>query len=182
MRNVALVCFLILVPCSLHAQDKKADWKALYGLRPGEKIELIETGMKKHVGTFSTVTDLHCHRRSDSDARRSKRHRHSQRKRRARDGPRQEPSAPQRSYPWRRRRGSRRGHRRSRIEMFQFGFVQPLRYSTRRRDRSRRAGGAGGRRRHRRRNTQSSHNLSCRAGETEYAPLTECGLARVNSK
>jgi hypothetical protein len=57
MRNIALVCFLILVPCSKHAQDKKSDWKALYGLRSGEKIELFETGMKKHIGTFSTVTD-----------------------------------------------------------------------------------------------------------------------------
>src|SRR5260370_21522844 len=57
MRNVALACFLILLPCSLRAQDKKGDWKALYGLRSGEKIELVETGMKKHTGTFSTVTD-----------------------------------------------------------------------------------------------------------------------------
>ena len=57
MRNTALMCFLILIPCSLRAQDKKADWKALYGLRSGEKIELVETGMKKRVGTFSTVTD-----------------------------------------------------------------------------------------------------------------------------
>src|SRR5216684_3229839 len=57
MRNAALACFLILIPCSLRAQDKKGDWKALYGLRSGEKIELIETAMKKHVGTFSTVTD-----------------------------------------------------------------------------------------------------------------------------
>ncbi len=57
MRNVALACFLILLPCALRAQDKKGDWKALYGLRPGEKIELVETGMKKHTGTFSTVTD-----------------------------------------------------------------------------------------------------------------------------
>src|SRR5712691_2507421 len=57
MRKAALLCFLILIPCSLRAQDKKADWKALYGLRSGEKIELVETGMKKHVGTFSTVTD-----------------------------------------------------------------------------------------------------------------------------
>src|SRR5216683_2370943 len=57
MRNAALMCFLILIPCSLRAQDKKPDWKALYGLRSGEKIELVETGMKKHVGTFSTVTD-----------------------------------------------------------------------------------------------------------------------------
>src|SRR6266851_7564582 len=57
MRNAALVCFLILIPCSLRAQDKRADWKALYSLRSGEKMELVETGMKKHVGTFSTVTD-----------------------------------------------------------------------------------------------------------------------------
>jgi hypothetical protein len=57
MRHVALACFLILVPCSLHAQDRRADWKALYSLRSGEKIELFEIGMKKHVGTFSTATD-----------------------------------------------------------------------------------------------------------------------------
>ena len=57
MRTTALACLLILVPCSLRAQDKKGDWKALHGLRSGEKIELVETGMKKHVGTFATVTD-----------------------------------------------------------------------------------------------------------------------------
>jgi hypothetical protein len=57
MRNAALVGCLVLIPCSLRAQDAKDDWKALYGLRSGEKIELIETGMKKHVGTFSAVTE-----------------------------------------------------------------------------------------------------------------------------
>src|SRR6267143_6919830 len=57
MPNAALVCFLILIPSSLRAQDKKSDWKVLYGLHSGEKIELIETGMKKHVGKFSTVTE-----------------------------------------------------------------------------------------------------------------------------
>jgi hypothetical protein len=57
MRKTALVCFLILIPSSLRAQDKKGDWKALYGLRSGEKIELVETGMEKHVGAFSTVTE-----------------------------------------------------------------------------------------------------------------------------
>lgn len=57
MRKAALVCFLILIPCSLHAQDKKGDWQALYGLHSGEKIEVVETGMKKHVGTFSIVTE-----------------------------------------------------------------------------------------------------------------------------
>ena len=67
MRNAALAFFLVLIPCSLHAQDKKSDWKALYGLRSGEKIELVETGMKKHVGTFSTVTDeaIQMHEGSD---------------------------------------------------------------------------------------------------------------------
>jgi hypothetical protein len=57
MRSAAMVCLLILIPCSLRTQDKKGDWKALYGLHSGEKIELMETGMKKHVGTFSTVSD-----------------------------------------------------------------------------------------------------------------------------
>ena len=57
MRKATLAFFVILIPSSLRAQDKKSDWKALYSLHSGEKIELTETGMKKHVGTFSTVTD-----------------------------------------------------------------------------------------------------------------------------
>ena len=57
MRNAALVCCLVLIPYSLRAQNKRDDWKTLYDLRSGEKIELIETGMKKHVGNFSTVTE-----------------------------------------------------------------------------------------------------------------------------
>jgi len=57
MRNAVLACFLILIPCSLRAQNKKTDWQSLYGLHSGEKIELVETGMRKHTGTFSTVTE-----------------------------------------------------------------------------------------------------------------------------
>src|SRR5215467_2632994 len=57
MRKVVFAFLLMLLPWPLPAQDKKSDWKALYGLHSGEKIELIETGMKKHVGTFSTVTE-----------------------------------------------------------------------------------------------------------------------------
>lgn len=57
MRKAALGFFLILIPCSLRAQDKKGNWQALYGLHSGEKIEVVETGMKKHVGTFSMVTE-----------------------------------------------------------------------------------------------------------------------------
>jgi hypothetical protein len=27
MRNATLAFFLVLIPCSLHAQDKKSDWR-----------------------------------------------------------------------------------------------------------------------------------------------------------
>jgi hypothetical protein len=57
MHNAALVCFLILIPCSLGAQDKTGDWKVLYGLHSGEKIEVVETSLKKHIGTFSTLSE-----------------------------------------------------------------------------------------------------------------------------
>ena len=106
MRNAALVCFLILIPWSLRAQDKKDDWKSLYGLRTGEKIELIETGMKKHVGTFSTVTEEAIQLREGSND-----SRHSQGKRRPRDTAREESSAPQRGDPRSRRRSDWVGRR-----------------------------------------------------------------------
>ena len=67
MRKAVLACLLILIPCSVRAQDKKRDWNALYGLRAGEKIELVETSMKKHVGTFSTVTEEAIQLREGSD-------------------------------------------------------------------------------------------------------------------
>lgn len=57
MYKVTLACLLILIPLSLRAEDKKGDWKALYDLRAGEKVEIVETSMRKHVGTFSTVTE-----------------------------------------------------------------------------------------------------------------------------
>ena len=67
MRKAALACFLILIPYSLRAQDKKGDWQALYGLHSGEKIEAVETGMKNHVGIFSTVTEEAIQLREGSD-------------------------------------------------------------------------------------------------------------------
>ena len=57
MLRPVLLSLLIMIPCSLRAQNKKGDWQALYGLHAGEKIEVVETGMKKHVGTFATVTE-----------------------------------------------------------------------------------------------------------------------------
>ncbi len=177
MRNAALVCFLILIPWSLRAQDKKDDWKSLYGLRSGEKIELIETGMKKHVGTFSTVTEEAIQLREGSND----------------VGIRKESVARvtrlEKSHRLRNAAilgvvgagaGSGRRNWRSGIEMFQFKwFVQLMWSRTRRRGRYRRGGGVGGRRRRRRRDTQPSHDLSRRASEIKYNPLTRCPLARV---
>lgn len=57
MRKAALAYFLILIPCSLRAQDKKGDSQALYGLHSGEKTEVVESRMEKYVGTFSAVTE-----------------------------------------------------------------------------------------------------------------------------
>jgi hypothetical protein len=148
MRDAALASFLILIPCSLRAQDKKSDWKALYGLRSGEKIELIETGMKKHVGTFSTVTEEAIQLREGSND--IGIHKENV----ARDPAREESSAPQRCDPRSRRRRSRCGNRRGGIEMFQFDwFVQLMCYSTRRRGRCRRGDWVGGGRRRRCRHT-----------------------------
>ena len=67
MCKTVLACLLILIPSSLRAQERKGDWKALYGLHSGERIELIETGMKKHVGTFSIVSEEAIEMREGSD-------------------------------------------------------------------------------------------------------------------
>ena len=67
MLRPVLMSLLTLIPCSLRAQDKKGDWQAVYGVHAGEKIEVVETGMKKHVGTFSTVTEEVIELREGSD-------------------------------------------------------------------------------------------------------------------
>jgi hypothetical protein len=175
MPNAALVCFLILIPSSLRAQDKKSDWKALYGLHAGEKIELIETGMKKHVGKFSTVTEEAIQLREGSND----------------IGIRKESVARvtllEKSHRLRNAAilglvgagaGAGIGAAASRCNStnsFNFcGLAPGVEVAV--------GDWVGGRRRRWRRNTQSSHNLSSRAGEIECAPLAQCPLARVVSK
>lgn len=70
--------------------------------------------MKEHVGTFSTVTEeaIQMHEGSNDIG-------IPKENVAARDRARQEPSAPQRSYLWRSRRGNGRGNHRSRNEMLQ---------------------------------------------------------------
>lgn len=57
MGKAVFVSLLILIPGLPRAKDKKADWQALYSLHSGEQTQVVESGIKKHVGTFSTVTE-----------------------------------------------------------------------------------------------------------------------------
>jgi hypothetical protein len=166
MRNAALLCFLILILCSLRAQDKKSDWKSLYGLRSGEKIELVETGMKKHVGPFSTVTEEAIQLREGSND----------------IGIRKENVARvtllEKSHRLRNAAilgvvGAGIGAAASRCSNSTGSFT--LCGIARGAEVAVGAviGLAGGARRHWRRNSQPSHNLSSRASEIEFTPLTQ---------
>lgn len=57
MQKFALVCLFLLAPALLRAQTKNDAWDGLRSLRVGEKVEVVESSMKKHTGTFSTVTE-----------------------------------------------------------------------------------------------------------------------------
>lgn len=57
MRNLALISILLGMPVPSHAQPNRNSWDALNTLHAGQRIEVVETNLKKHRGTFSTVTD-----------------------------------------------------------------------------------------------------------------------------
>ena len=57
MRNLALLAILLGMPVPSHAQSNPNSWDALNTLHAGQRIEVVETNLKKHRGTFSTVTD-----------------------------------------------------------------------------------------------------------------------------
>jgi hypothetical protein len=57
MRNLALIVILLGMPVLSHAQTNRNSWDALSALHAGQRIEVVETNLKKHKGTFSTVTD-----------------------------------------------------------------------------------------------------------------------------
>ena len=57
MLRLALLGMLLGMPILSHAQANRNSWDALNGLRTGQRIEVVETNLKKHKGTFSTVTD-----------------------------------------------------------------------------------------------------------------------------
>jgi hypothetical protein len=57
MRKFAIVAILLGMPLVSRAQTANNSWAALNTLHAGQKIEIVETNLKKHKGTFSTVTD-----------------------------------------------------------------------------------------------------------------------------
>lgn len=57
MRKLAVTLMLLGTPILAHAQTPKNSWAALDTLHAGQRIEIIETNLKRHSGTFSTVTD-----------------------------------------------------------------------------------------------------------------------------
>ena len=58
MRRLVLILVLFLgLPAALGAQTQQGSWSNLNRLKDGQGIEVIESSMKRHVGTFVTVTD-----------------------------------------------------------------------------------------------------------------------------
>lgn len=57
MRELALIAMLLGMPVLSHGQTNGNSWDALNTLHAGQRIEVVETNLKKHKGTFSTVTD-----------------------------------------------------------------------------------------------------------------------------
>lgn len=57
MRKLAVALMLLGTPILSRAQTPTNSWAALNALHAGQRIEIIETNLKKHSGTFSTVTD-----------------------------------------------------------------------------------------------------------------------------
>ncbi len=57
MRKFALTAILLGMSLPSRAQTTQASWEALNTLHAGQRIEIVETNLKKHKGTFSTVTD-----------------------------------------------------------------------------------------------------------------------------
>jgi hypothetical protein len=54
---LCIIACLLATPCASLAQSGQASWNTLSSLRAGQKIEVVETGLKKHAGTFMTVSD-----------------------------------------------------------------------------------------------------------------------------
>jgi hypothetical protein len=60
MRKLLLVFCIFGLPCGVLAQIDRAsgaDWTKLSGLRPGQKIQVVDAMSKKHSGFFASVSE-----------------------------------------------------------------------------------------------------------------------------
>jgi hypothetical protein len=57
MRKFAIIAILLGMPLPSRAQTTQNSWGALNTLHAGQRIEVVETSLKKHKATFSTVTE-----------------------------------------------------------------------------------------------------------------------------
>ena len=52
-----ILVFFLALPAALGAQTQQRQWADLSGLKVGQEIDVIESSMKSHGGTFVAVTD-----------------------------------------------------------------------------------------------------------------------------
>lgn len=57
MRRLFVIACLLATPCALRAQKSNSSWDVLNALRAGEKVEVVETSLKMHIGTFVGVSE-----------------------------------------------------------------------------------------------------------------------------
>jgi hypothetical protein len=57
VRSILFLIFFSGIPCTLLAQAKQASWSNLSGLRPGQRIQVVEMTSKKHSGSFVSLSD-----------------------------------------------------------------------------------------------------------------------------
>jgi hypothetical protein len=55
-RILLLIC-IVGISCASLAQTNQTSWSNLSTLRPGQKIQVVETTSKKHSGLFASVSD-----------------------------------------------------------------------------------------------------------------------------
>ena len=57
MRTTLFLTLVLALSCASLAQSNRVSWANLSGLKPGQKIEVVETNSKKHSGAFESVSD-----------------------------------------------------------------------------------------------------------------------------
>jgi hypothetical protein len=57
MRNTLTLVLFLGISCASIAQSSQASWAQLSGLKPGQKVQIVDTNAKKHSGIFENFSD-----------------------------------------------------------------------------------------------------------------------------